>query len=586
MTSNSDITVICAQCGTKVRAPRQMLGSVGRCPTCRGKVPIVAADASVVDLEPVVDAGGPRFPAARKEPAMAARGGSAPRKHGWASISPEQQLAAIGAAVGVGLLVVVLVVRIQSGRTVAANDLPQADSSPTPEAYESSESSAEGARQGASATLQTVSTHQPSEPIAKPRSLRLGRMVPVRFSPGEHVAFPVTVERQGCVGTVRIRLRGLPPGVRSSSLVLASFENGGELEIASATGTEPGSTNATLVAVLDELEATTEVRLIIDAGAAVLPEEEEADNVADRPRASPLLLATDDGQTAVYTEGECRPLTSGGRPVFAHSVLMDSSGACWLGSQGRVLRLKGSEQTVFAAEDGLPTEIIGRLFEDSRRRIWAASYGGGIAFFQSGGWTKLTVADGLCFNDVNGFAEDTRGRIWVATDRGVSVVDGERFVDHPLLARLAARNVKSIAADKTGRVFLSFIGGVCIVQDDQILKVLTVAEGLPQRTAQATFVDSRGRVWFGTWGGGAVRLDNETATISSHESAPRTGLVGNICEDVTGDLLLSSLTNGLWQLKRDASCWEQIPTPPTFTQHLRIVAIVPRDQPWQPRLSP
>lgn len=242
-------------------------------------------------------------------------------------------------------------------------------------------------------------------------------------------------------------------------------------------------------------------------------------------------------------------------------------------------------------------QALSAIHLDRRGRIWAASWAGGIArlegyvaeadfsplgipIFSPEGWTAYTRSDGLCHDDVNGFAEDSEGRLWVGTDQGISILEDDRFTDDPFDSQFASLNVKSITNDREGRVFLGTIGGLVIIHPDRSVSVIDPSSGLPQRTPQALFVDSRDRIWVGTWGGGVVEVDRATYRLSPRNALPAAGAVGRICEDSSGTIWLASVTHGLWKL--DAAGWSRVATPPGC-ESVRVVASLPKEiAVWQP----
>ncbi len=238
------------------------------------------------------------------------------------------------------------------------------------------------------------------------------------------------------------------------------------------------------------------------------------------------------------------------------------------------------------SESGLPNKTISGIYNDRGGRLWVSSWGDGIAWLEGYSaradslneekgeelWHKLTTADGLCFDDVNGFTEDAKGRLWIATDKGISIRESGKFVADPLTEQFQNLNVKSIANDREGRIYLGVIGGLIIVHPDGSVLVINPASGLPQKTPQALFIDSRDRIWVGTWGGGAIQIDRSTFSVSTQLALPEAGMVGRICEDSTGVLWLASLSGGLWKLENDI--WSRVRTPSGFEQ-IRVVASIP-----------
>src|SRR3990172_4064521 len=67
--------------------------------------------------------------------------------------------------------------------------------------------------------------------------------------------------------------------------------------------------------------------------------------------------------------------------------------------------------------EGLPHNWVYDLFQDSRQRIWAGTWGGGVSRFEGGKWQTFTTAHGLHSNAVTCIQEDAQGRIWLATDK-------------------------------------------------------------------------------------------------------------------------------------------------------------------------
>ncbi|HPA18605.1 MAG TPA: protein kinase [Verrucomicrobiae bacterium] len=211
---------------------------------------------------------------------------------------------------------------------------------------------------------------------------------------------------------------------------------------------------------------------------------------------------------------------------------------------------------------------VSSLVEDRKGRVWFGTWGDGIGCWEDGRVKRLHQQDGLCFDDVNGFAEDGLGRLWIATDRGVSVLQDGAFLPG-IPKAFAPLNVKSVASDSGGRIYLGAIGRTMVVQPDLSYIELTVETGLPQKTVQAAFADSHGRVWFGTWGGGIVQFDTRTLSITRDLALPDAGLVCAFCEDGEGRIIAASGSHGLWRL--DGERWNRLPLP-AGVEDIRVVA--------------
>ena len=107
--------------------------------------------------------------------------------------------------------------------------------------------------------------------------------------------------------------------------------------------------------------------------------------------------------------------------------------------------------------------------------------------------------EGLPGNTVNGVLQDQKGYIWLATIGGLVRFDGVTFklFASPLIARLAARNIRALAetADST-LLMLPAVGGVVQLKDGQF-SLHPAGEGLAGKQMQTLFVDRGGAIWIG-----------------------------------------------------------------------------------------
>lgn len=87
-----------------------------------------------------------------------------------------------------------------------------------------------------------------------------------------------------------------------------------------------------------------------------------------------------------------------------------------------------------ATEGTLGFDRVICLFEDSRKRMWAGTEGGGVSVYcpDEGVFRVYTTEDGLPNNVVYKILEDDRKRLWLSTNRGLSCFDPERgqFVNY------------------------------------------------------------------------------------------------------------------------------------------------------------
>ena len=290
-----------------------------------------------------------------------------------------------------------------------------------------------------------------------------------------------------------------------------------------------------------------------------------------------ILIATDLGAAAVNVSGRWHRIDlSTHVPSVLRCACVDSRARCWIGGQGGVACVDRTTIKEFGPAHGVPRRPISQIYEDFSDRVWVSSCGDHVAWFDLERWHRVTVQQGLCHHDVNGFAEDGKRRLWIGSSRGLSIVMANRVVQASIVDHLAGLNVKSIAGDSSGRLFLGIMGGLWVVHPDLELTRMSSEDGLPQATPEATLVDRLGRIWVGTWGGGIIQIDNLTSQVTGRQGLPEGGMIGSICEDLRGTIWAASLTNGLWNLEQHSASWQHVSTPIGFDA-IRVVAAISQD---------
>ena len=118
----------------------------------------------------------------------------------------------------------------------------------------------------------------------------------------------------------------------------------------------------------------------------------------------------------------------------------------WVGGYGGLTRIRNGQFTRWTEKDGLPSNNIWSLYEDSEGVLWIGTYDNGLARFQNGRFTRYSVKDGLFDNSVFRILEDSNGYLWISCDQGIY-----RVRKHDLNA-FATGELKSIASAAFGRI--------------------------------------------------------------------------------------------------------------------------------------
>lgn len=220
-----------------------------------------------------------------------------------------------------------------------------------------------------------------------------------------------------------------------------------------------------------------------------------------------------------------------------YALCRDSYNNLWIATKGAGL-VKASPQgnltyklTRYLHDPENPYSLshnsVYNVFEDSSRRIWVATYGGGINYLEQTPDGRVSFINPR--NRMKGFpmakcaktrfiTEDRKGgNIWVATNHGAvrfntrfNRPEAIRFFHYERRAdrrnSLSNNDVHWIFADE-GRVFLATFGGGLNVlesidrQGEATFASYTTANGLPSDILLAMCKDNRGNIWISTENG-------------------------------------------------------------------------------------
>ncbi len=144
------------------------------------------------------------------------------------------------------------------------------------------------------------------------------------------------------------------------------------------------------------------VWLGLDAGGGVVRIERTAMNSGE-PTERRTVFRADDGLPDDY----------------GAALAVGRDNAVWIGGARGLTRYASTGFTQYnrRAEGG--GERVSGIHVDSRGFLWAGSRTG-VRFHDGTQWSRLDTHDGLPSNDVRGIAEDSDGGIWFCTDKGVT----------------------------------------------------------------------------------------------------------------------------------------------------------------------
>ena len=176
-------------------------------------------------------------------------------------------------------------------------------------------------------------------------------------------------------------------------------------------------------------------------------------------------------------------------------VLQDERGYLWVALfGGGIARFDGRTFTTLTTEDGLPSDIVTVLHEDTSGTIWVGTRNG-LGRYDGTSVTAFTEADGLPSDNIQALAEGPEGRLWIGTPSGVFSYDGSTF--RPLAPdRIPDTQYRSLAA-RGDTLWIGARTGLYRYDGSRLTAFTDTTTG-PQTPVRTLVPRRAGGVWAGT----------------------------------------------------------------------------------------
>lgn len=190
----------------------------------------------------------------------------------------------------------------------------------------------------------------------------------------------------------------------------------------------------------------------------------------------------------------------------------DSRGDIWVGAGGPVYlaRFDRTQESFvrYGAEHGVPADTPSAFAETADGTVWVGFYRGGVGRLQKSRLEFFGESDGVPGGFVSSLLVDRRGRLWVgATRGGLGRVD-DPAAAAPLFRRLSNREglasdgVFALVEDDEGCIWVGTQLGVDRLDPDSgSLVHMSAVDGLSCNSVQAAARDGEGNLWFATLAG-------------------------------------------------------------------------------------
>jgi len=206
-------------------------------------------------------------------------------------------------------------------------------------------------------------------------------------------------------------------------------------------------------------------------------------------------------------------------------------------------RFEGGDLTTTSSRDGLVTDAIAAIHEDSEGNLWLGA-ADGLVQLKVGRFTTYTTADGLPANVVRPIYEDAGGGIWVGTDLGLARFTDGRFVPQTAPEGRPYRNLTGISEDRSGNLWLNTYrpspAGSVVSRGEHKIRADAADAGWTTRVFTAMLEDRDGSLWFGTATAGLHRVRDGRTRVYGPEDGLADHHVTRLFEDREGRLWIAT----------------------------------------------
>jgi ligand-binding sensor domain-containing protein/signal transduction histidine kinase len=153
-----------------------------------------------------------------------------------------------------------------------------------------------------------------------------------------------------------------------------------------------------------------------------------------------LWIATDAGLSHLDRSGFHSIAMDNGLIYYStRSIIEDRAGDIWIGTDGGLSHFHNGRPVYDAATEALKGEKIWAEHEDSDGGLWFGTRTCGLLRFRDGSLTRYTTANGLASDSIFAILEDSRKHFWISSPVGVMLLnrddlDAQAQVPRPTLS--------------------------------------------------------------------------------------------------------------------------------------------------------
>ncbi|HTJ53482.1 MAG TPA: two-component regulator propeller domain-containing protein, partial [Cyclobacteriaceae bacterium] len=213
-----------------------------------------------------------------------------------------------------------------------------------------------------------------------------------------------------------------------------------------------------------------------------------------------IIIASENGELIKQENGEFKqlPIKKNLKGTIINDIVTDSKSNIWIGTRHGILKISpdGKEAWLTTA-DGLPSNDISRIIEDSSGAMWFATQSKGLVKFQNGQCTDVyNTINGLHSNFIKSIITDDNGTLYIGTNGGgLSILNNEGKIETwHIMSNDKDVLIYNIHKDQRKQLWLTTNFGLYNF-DGKAFKDIQLKTPLPGASFYDWIEDKKGNIW-------------------------------------------------------------------------------------------
>jgi signal transduction histidine kinase/ligand-binding sensor domain-containing protein len=152
----------------------------------------------------------------------------------------------------------------------------------------------------------------------------------------------------------------------------------------------------------------------------------------------------------------------------------------------------------YNSRQGLKSNIVATLYNDSKGNIWIGTWGGGVDIFNGQTFSNYSKLQGIS-NSVIQIVEDNNGNMWFSTSNGLNIFDGKTITSFSTIPGLKG-SIPKLLKDREGNIWIS-VWDAIYKYDGETFYRFSNKQGLLFQSHTDIVEDKNGNLWIKTING-------------------------------------------------------------------------------------